>query len=93
MLANEFVKLPMMFWLTSQEPDAPRWGLSAKHAMRDTSSFAVGKCGQPTINFFGHGDPLRMIHSYWHEIVVGRQVKIRTTSRISLILEGQMLGE
>lgn len=35
MLANEFVKLPMMFWLTAQEPDTPRWGLAAKHAMRD----------------------------------------------------------
>jgi len=35
MLANEFVKLPMMFWLTAQEPDVPRWGLAAKHAMRD----------------------------------------------------------
>jgi len=35
MLANEFVKLPMMFWATSQEPDTPRWGLAAKHAMRD----------------------------------------------------------
>jgi choline dehydrogenase-like flavoprotein len=35
MLANEFVKLPMMFWLTAQEPDAPRWGLAGKHAMRD----------------------------------------------------------
>ena len=35
MLANEFVKLPMMFWLMGQAPDAPRWGLAAKHAMRD----------------------------------------------------------
>jgi choline dehydrogenase-like flavoprotein len=35
MLANEFVKLPMMFWLTTQAPDAPRWGLAGKHAMRD----------------------------------------------------------
>jgi choline dehydrogenase-like flavoprotein len=29
------VKLPIMFWLMAQEPDAPRWGLAAKHAMRD----------------------------------------------------------
>jgi len=35
MLANEFVKLPMMFWLTGQAPDARRWGLAGKHAMRD----------------------------------------------------------
>ena len=35
MLANEFVKLPMMFWLMGQAPDAPRWGLAGKHAMRD----------------------------------------------------------
>lgn len=35
MLANEFVKLPLMFWLTAQAPDAPRWSIAAKHAMRD----------------------------------------------------------
>ena len=35
MLANEFVKLPMMFWLTAVAPDAPRWGSAGKHAMRD----------------------------------------------------------
>jgi choline dehydrogenase-like flavoprotein len=35
MLANEFVKLPMMYWLVAQPPDTPRWGLAAKRAMRD----------------------------------------------------------
>ena len=35
MLANEFVKLPMMFWLTAQAPGTPGWGVAAKHAMRD----------------------------------------------------------
>jgi choline dehydrogenase-like flavoprotein len=35
MLANEFVKLPMMFWLTAQAPGTPKWGSDAKRAMRD----------------------------------------------------------
>jgi choline dehydrogenase-like flavoprotein len=35
MLANEFVKLPMMFWLTSRAPGTPGWGSAAKDAMRD----------------------------------------------------------
>jgi hypothetical protein len=43
--------------------------------VRDTGSFGIGECGQPAINFFGHGDPLKMFHSYWHEMVVRRRVK------------------
>jgi choline dehydrogenase-like flavoprotein len=35
MLANDFVKLPVIFWRTSLPPDVPRWGLANKHAMRD----------------------------------------------------------
>jgi len=35
MLANEFVKLPIHFWHTSWPPNVPRWGLEAKHFMRD----------------------------------------------------------
>lgn len=45
MLANEFVKLPMMFWLTAQEPDAPRWGAAGKHAMRDAYRRTSQVCG------------------------------------------------
>lgn len=35
MLANDFVKLPVIFWRSSLPPDLPRWGLANKHAMRD----------------------------------------------------------
>lgn len=35
MLANDFVKLPVIFWRTSLPPDVPRWGLANKRAMRD----------------------------------------------------------
>lgn len=35
MLANDFVKLPVIFWRSSLPPDVPRWGLANKHAMRD----------------------------------------------------------
>lgn len=35
MLANEFVKLPIIFFKGSIPPDVPRWGLKAKHFMRD----------------------------------------------------------
>ena len=35
MLANDFVKLPIIFWRTSLPPDVPRWGLANKHAMRN----------------------------------------------------------
>src|SRR5262249_54893417 len=35
MLANDFVKLPIIFWRSSLPPDTPRWGLVNKHAMRD----------------------------------------------------------
>jgi choline dehydrogenase-like flavoprotein len=34
-LANEIVKLPILYWRWALPPDAPRWGLSGKHAMRD----------------------------------------------------------
>jgi len=35
MLANDFVKLPLIFWRQSLPPDTPRWGLANKRAMRD----------------------------------------------------------
>ena len=35
MLANEFVKLPAIFWHWALPPDVPRWGAAAKKAMRD----------------------------------------------------------
>lgn len=35
MLANEFVPMPLWFWYSNLPPDAPRWGLAAKRAMRD----------------------------------------------------------
>jgi choline dehydrogenase-like flavoprotein len=35
MLANDFVKLPIIFWRSSLPPDIPRWGLVNKQAMRD----------------------------------------------------------
>lgn len=35
MLANDFVKLPIIFWRSSLPPDVPRWGLANKRAMRE----------------------------------------------------------
>lgn len=35
MLANDFVKTPVIFWRTGLPPDVPRWGLANKRAMRD----------------------------------------------------------
>jgi choline dehydrogenase-like flavoprotein len=40
MLANEFIKLPVIF-LKGCPPDVPRWGLGAKHWMRDTYCRAI----------------------------------------------------
>ena len=34
-LANEIVKLPILHWNWALPPDAPRWGLAGKQAMRD----------------------------------------------------------
>lgn len=34
MLANEFIKLPIIFWYTSLAPDVPLWGAANKEAMR-----------------------------------------------------------
>jgi choline dehydrogenase-like flavoprotein len=34
-LANEVVKLPILYWRWALPPDAPRWGLGGKRAMRD----------------------------------------------------------
>ena len=33
-LANEVIKLPILHWNWALPPDAPRWGLAGKHAMR-----------------------------------------------------------
>ena len=38
MLANEFTKLPIIFWKTCLPPRMKRWGLEAKHYMRDSFS-------------------------------------------------------
>lgn len=35
LLANEFIKLPIIFWRGGLPPDTPRWGLANKRAMRD----------------------------------------------------------
>ena len=35
-IANEIIKIPIVHWLWSYRPDAPRWGLDAKRAMRDS---------------------------------------------------------
>jgi choline dehydrogenase-like flavoprotein len=35
MLANDFVKLPIIFWRTALPPGVPRWGLANKRAMRE----------------------------------------------------------
>jgi choline dehydrogenase-like flavoprotein len=35
MLANEFVKLPVIFAKWAWDPDVPRWGIEAKRYMRD----------------------------------------------------------
>lgn len=35
MLANEFIKLPIIFWRTTLPPDLPRWGAANKAHMRD----------------------------------------------------------
>ncbi len=35
MLANDFVKLPIIAWRSMLPPDTPRWGLANKHALRD----------------------------------------------------------
>jgi choline dehydrogenase-like flavoprotein len=34
-IANEILKLPIVHWRWSHDPDAPRWGLAGKAAMRD----------------------------------------------------------
>ena len=35
MLANDFVKLPIIFWRSHLPPDLPRWGSANKKAMRE----------------------------------------------------------
>ena len=35
MLANDFVKLPIIFWRSHLPPELPRWGLANKKAMRE----------------------------------------------------------
>jgi choline dehydrogenase-like flavoprotein len=41
MLANEFIKLPVIYLKGSFPPDLPRWGLAAKRWMRDTYARAI----------------------------------------------------
>src|SRR5690606_12851299 len=36
LLANEFTRLPLIHWHRALAPDAPRWGLDGKAAMRET---------------------------------------------------------
>lgn len=35
-IANEIIKLPIVHWLWSHHPEAPRWGRAAKDAMRES---------------------------------------------------------
>ena len=35
-IANEIIKLPIVHWNWSLDPEAPRWGAASKAAMRDT---------------------------------------------------------
>ncbi len=35
-IANEMIKLPIVHWRWSHHPDAPRWGLAGKEAMRNS---------------------------------------------------------
>jgi choline dehydrogenase-like flavoprotein len=35
MLANDFIKLPMIFWRNALPPDEPRWGTANKRFMRE----------------------------------------------------------
>jgi choline dehydrogenase-like flavoprotein len=37
-LANEILKMPYLHWLWALPPDAPRWGIAGKQAMRDMYS-------------------------------------------------------
>ena len=41
MLANEFIKLPIIFQRNAWPPDVPRWGLAAKRFMRDTYTRSI----------------------------------------------------
>lgn len=41
MLANEFVKMPIMFWKGALPPGLPRWGLAAKRYMRENYARAI----------------------------------------------------
>lgn len=36
MLANEFIRLPLIHWYRSLAPDAARWGMAGKETMRET---------------------------------------------------------
>jgi len=36
LIANEFVRLPLIHWHRALPPDAPRWGLAGKETMRET---------------------------------------------------------
>jgi choline dehydrogenase-like flavoprotein len=36
LLANEFTRLPILHWYRALAPDAARWGITGKRAMRDT---------------------------------------------------------
>jgi choline dehydrogenase-like flavoprotein len=35
MLANDFIRLPIVVWRSFWQPDVPRWGMAAKRFMRD----------------------------------------------------------
>ena len=45
MLADEFVKLPIVFWKRALPPGAPRWGLANKELMRQNYSHTLNVCG------------------------------------------------
>jgi len=45
MLADDFIVLPVIFWKRDLPPHVPRWGLAAKHWMRDNYSRTAGLKG------------------------------------------------
>ena len=45
MLANDFIKLPIIFWRGALPPDEPRWGLTNKRFMRDNFTHVLQVTG------------------------------------------------
>jgi choline dehydrogenase-like flavoprotein len=45
MLANDFIKLPIIFWRNALPPDEPRWGAANKRFMRDNFTHVLQVTG------------------------------------------------